>query len=73
MEGMDFGNQCPGSIKCPLTGDHILLHKQELVCGDSIHNKFSHPGLQTIGTRLKTGISKQLQHCMNGNSVIIRN
>lgn len=59
--------------KRPSAGVHVLLHKQRSACGDSIRNEFSHPGLQTLGTGLKNGISKQPQRCMNGGSVIIRN
>lgn len=53
-------------------GSHIAAQAGLGVC-DSIRHKFSHPDLQTIGMGLKTGISKQLQHFMNGGSVIIRN
>lgn len=53
-------------------GSHTAAQAGLGVC-DSICHKFSHPDLQTIGTGLKTGISKQLQHFMNRGSVIIRN
>lgn len=63
----------PWICKHPSIGDHLWLHRQGSACGDSVHDEFSHPGLQTLGTGLKNGISKQPQHCMNGSSVIIRN
>lgn len=72
-EGPGLGEPAPQVHKCPLAGDQGLLHKQGLACGDSIHNEFSHPRLQTLGIRLKNGISKQPRRCMNGGSVIIRN
>lgn len=72
-EGMGLGSPCPGSVGLHWQETTYCCTSRAWLCGDSIRNKFSHPGLQTIGTGLKMGISKQLQHCMNGGSVIIRN
>jgi len=72
-EGIRLREPGPWIWKHPSAGDHILLQEPGLACGDSVRNEFSHPGLQTLGTGLKNGISKQPQCCMNGSSVIIRN
>lgn len=50
-----------------LAGSSAALH------ADALLNKFSHPGFQALGLRLKTAISEQPQRCLNGASVLIGN
>lgn len=57
---------CPAASRV-LAGSGAAPHAAAL------SNKFLLPGFQTLGLRLKTGISKEPQRCLNGASVLIGN